>query len=110
MAKKSRVYGVMVRTAQDGVFIYGKPVPGMSKTHVFNEVNSQLMAVLEVKYLGWYDITLNANSSTEYYFELTSKKKGNTYIFEPGDFGWNHLNYQFQQNVDEMVEVMDSDY
>ncbi|WP_111779166.1 hypothetical protein [Pectobacterium parvum] len=110
MAKKSIVYGVRVRTAQDGVFIYKKPVPGMSKNHVFNEVNSQLMAVLEVKYLGWYDITLTAYSPTDYFFELTSKKSGNTYTFESGDFGWGHLNYQFQQDVDEMVEIMDSDY
>ncbi|SQH13250.1 hypothetical protein [Providencia heimbachae] len=107
MAKKSRIYSVIVRTARDGEFRYQKPVPGMSKKHVSAEMNSSSMAVLRVDYVGWYDIDLMGDSSGEYYFELTSKKNQYVYTFENYDYGWSHLNLQFQNNVDDMIEEIE---
>lgn len=107
MAKKSRVYGVWFRTAHEEPRIYGKPVPGMSKSHVLKEMNSQTMAVLQVKHIGWHDITLIGDWSGEYYFQLTSKKTGMSYDFESHDYGWDHLNLQFQKNVDDMIEEIE---
>lgn len=110
MAKKSRVYIVQVRTAQEGVFWYQKPVPGMSKKHVFDEINDNTIAVLDIRYTGWYELTLSASNPSDYYFELTSKKTGNVYVYEPGDFGWKHLEYQFHTAIEDMTDYMDSDY
>ncbi|MFJ5503351.1 hypothetical protein ACIPUO_03930 [Pectobacterium carotovorum] len=107
MAKKSRIYGVFVRTASAGEFAYPKPVPGVSKQHVLAEINSPAMAALSAKYVGWYDIEIIGDISGEYYFQLTSKKNGNIYTFESHDYGWNHLNIQFQTEVNEMIEEIE---
>lgn len=106
MAKKSRVYKVLVRTAHGGEFTYNMPVPGASKSHVFSEMNSPDMAVLDIKYLYWCDIQLIGYASGDYFFKLITKN-GREFTYEEGDFGWNHLNFQFHQDVNEMIEEIE---
>ncbi|MBT0723098.1 hypothetical protein HH682_01310 [Rosenbergiella sp. S61] len=106
MAKKSRVYKVKVRTAHGGEYIYNMPVPGASKAHVFSEMNSPDMAVLDITYLYWCDIQLIGYGSGDYFFKLTTKK-GHEFTYEAGDFGWSHLNFQFKQDVDAMIDEIE---
>ncbi|EBQ0453615.1 hypothetical protein AXP45_22810 [Salmonella enterica subsp. enterica] len=106
MAKKTRAYRVRVRTAHGGEFTYNMPVPGASKAHVASEMNSPDMAVLDVQYLYWCDIQLIGYASGDYFFKLITKS-GHEFIYEPGDFGWEYLNFQFHQNVNEMTDEIE---
>lgn len=106
MAKKTRLYKVRVRTAQDGEFTLNKPIPGASKIHVFNEINSINMAVLHIEYLYWSDIQLIGYDPSDYHFEVKTKN-GYEFSYFQGDFGWEHLNYQSQQDVSEMIDYME---
>ncbi|HHQ6618144.1 TPA: hypothetical protein ACSTL0_004609 [Serratia fonticola] len=105
MAKKARFYKVIYRTAHQDNVTYFKPVPAPSKAVASAMIGNENVNVINTISLGWHEIWLApgdyAESNDLAIFGITLNAHEFTYTSV--DFGWNYLNNQFQEKVDNFI-------